>query len=136
LSSAGQDNCRHTVACYDPGYTLVEKLQTISTKFRKQQETGDFPVKFLRHYYDVYSLLKRPEVQAFIGTDAYNAHKAKRFPKADNSNIAENDAFILSDPETRASFEKAYAATSALYYKDKPTFDQILKEISAYAKRL
>src|SRR5438309_11707640 len=33
---------------------------------------------FMRHHYDVYSLLKRPEVQEFIGTDAYNGHKAKR----------------------------------------------------------
>ena len=69
------DNRAKAVACYDPGYTLVEKLQTISTKFRRQQETGEFPANFMRHYYDVYSLLKRPEVQAFIGTDAYNAHK-------------------------------------------------------------
>jgi hypothetical protein len=31
------DNRAKAVACYDPGYTLVEKLQTISTKYRKQQ---------------------------------------------------------------------------------------------------
>jgi hypothetical protein len=71
------DNRAKGVACYDPGYTFVEKLQTISTKFRQQQETKEFPVNFMRHYYDVYSLLKRPEVQAFIGTEAYKAH-AKR----------------------------------------------------------
>ena len=41
------------VACYDPGYTLVEKLQTTSTKLRQQQESGEFPVNFMRHYYDV-----------------------------------------------------------------------------------
>jgi hypothetical protein len=29
------DNRAKAVACCDPGYTLVEKLQTISTKFRK-----------------------------------------------------------------------------------------------------
>ena len=48
----------------------LEKLQTISTKFGRQQETREFPVNFMRHYYDVFSLLKRPEVQAFLGTDA------------------------------------------------------------------
>jgi hypothetical protein len=75
-------------------------------------------------------------VKAFIGTDAYEAHKAKRFRRADNPNIAQNQAFVLSDPETRKSYEKAYADTSALYYGDKPTFDQILKEIAAWSDQL
>ena len=130
------DNRAKGVACYDPGYTLVEKLQTISTKFRKQQETGEFPVNFMRHYYDVYSLLKAPEVQAFIGTAEYKAHKEKRFPKADNPNIAENEAFLLSAPEALATYKQAYAKTSALYYKDKPTFEEILKAIGDWADRL
>ncbi len=130
------DNRANGVACYDPGYTLVEKLQTISTKFRLQQESKDRPIDFMRHYYDVYSLLKRPEVQAFIGTDAYKAHKAKRFRRGDNPNIAQNEAFVLSNPETRKAYEKAYEDTSALYYGDKPSFDQILKEIAAWADRL
>lgn len=130
------DNRAKAVACYDPGYTFVEKLQTISTKFRKQQETGEFPANFMRHYYDAYSLLQRPEVQAFLGTDAYKVHKAKRFRGGDNPNIAENDAFILSDPETLAIYKEAYAKTGALYYNDKPTFDQILEEIADWADRL
>ncbi len=130
------DSRATAVACYDRGYTLVEKLQTISTKFRRQQGTGEFPVNFMRHYYDVYCLLKRPEVQAFIGTEAYKSHKQKRFPTADNQNIAENEAFILSDPDTRALYEKAYADSGALYYKDKPTFEQILSAIKASIKSL
>lgn len=130
------DNRAKGVACYHPGYTLVEKLQTISTKYRKQQETREFPPNFMRHYYDVYSLLQRPEIQAFIGTDAYKAHKTKRFPRADNPNIAENQAFILSDLETRRTYEKTYMATSALYYRDKPAFEEILQELAAWAARL
>jgi hypothetical protein len=38
------DNRTKAVACYDPGYTLVEKLQTISPKYRRQQERGETPV--------------------------------------------------------------------------------------------
>jgi hypothetical protein len=130
------DNRAKAVLCYDPGHTLVEKLQTISTKFRRQQETGTFPVNFMRHYYDVYSLLQRPEVQAFIGTNAYKRHKARRFPAADNPIIAENQAFILKDPMVRASYEKAYAETTALYYRDKPAFSVILQELGKWASRL
>jgi hypothetical protein len=120
------DNRAKAVACYDPGYTLVEKLQTISTKFRRQQETGELPSDFMRHYYDIYRLFGRPEVQAFIGTDAYQEHKRNHFPKVDNQNIAENEAFLLSDAKTRATYETAYARGSALYYKGRPTFQEIL----------
>jgi hypothetical protein len=123
------DNRAKGVACYDPRYTFVEKLQTISTKFRKQQESGESPVEFMRHYYDVHGLLQRPDVQTFVGTDAYKAHKTRRFPRADNQNIAHNEAFILSDAATRKLYEEAYVASGVLYYGDKPSFQQILDEI-------
>lgn len=130
------DNRAKGVACYHPGHTLVEKLQAISTKFRQQQETGTFPPNFMRHYYDVYSLLQDPTVQAFVGTRGYLDHKAKRFPKADNPVIIENEAFILSDPATRATLQKAYAASSALYFRGQPAFDDILTEIAKWAPKL
>jgi hypothetical protein len=90
----------------------------------------------MRHYYDVYSLLQRPDVQVFIGTDEYKAHKAKRFRRSDNQNIAQNEAFILNDPETRSTYERAFAASGALYYGAKPSFDQILGEIKKWIDRL
>ena len=130
------DNRAKGVACYDPGYTFVEKLQTISTKYRQQQKEKQFPPNFLRHYYDIYSLLERPEVQAFIGTDDYIAHKNRRFRSLDNKNIAKNQAFILSDPETRKTYAETYAKTSALYYGHKPTFDQILERVKEWIDRL
>jgi Nucleotidyl transferase AbiEii toxin, Type IV TA system len=130
------DNRAKGVACYDPGYTFVEKLQTVSTKFRRQQETGAFPIDFMRHYYDIYSLLQRPEVQAFIGTEAYKAHKTKRFRGGDNPNIAANQAFILADPETRKTYTKAFAESIALYYGEKPTFERVLEEIGKWIDRL
>ena len=106
-------------------------------KYRQQQKDKQFPPNFMRHYYDVYSLLDRPEVQAFIGADDYTAHKDRRFRLAyDNRNIAKNEAFILSDPETRKTYAVAYAKTSALYYGSKLTFDQILERIKEWIDRL
>jgi hypothetical protein len=130
------DNRAKDVACYDAGYTFVEKLQTVSTKFRQQQASREFPLNFMRHYYDVYSLLRRPEVQAFIGADAYKAHKLKRFRQGDEPDITKNQAFILADPETRKIYANAFAESTALYYGDKPTFEQILEEIGKWADRL
>lgn len=130
------DNRAKGVACYDPRYTFVEKLQTISTKFRLQQQNSGSPVNFMRHYYDVYNLLQRSEVQTFIGTPEYKAHKQKRFRGGDNPNIKQNQAFVLSDPATRATYAKAYIDSAALYFGDKPTFEDILKEIGKWADRL
>jgi hypothetical protein len=130
------DNRAKDVDCYDTGYTFVEKLQTVSTKFRRQQETKEFPVNFMRHYYDIYRLLERPEVQAFIGTTAYRAHKEKRFRSGDNPDLIKNDAFVLLDPETRRLYKAAYDASTALYYGNKPTFEQILEQIRRWIARL
>ena len=130
------DNRAKGVSCYDPGYTFVEKLQTISTKFRLQQQSGESPVAFMRHYYDIYSLLQHRDVQQFIGTDPYKAHKAKRFRGADNPDIAQNDAFALSDPKTRNVYDAAFVASGVLYYGIRPSLDQILGEVKKWIDRL
>jgi hypothetical protein len=124
------------VACYDPGYTLVEKLRTISTKYRRQQQRGDMPVDFMRHYYDVCSLLRQPSVQAFVRTPPYLQHKDDHFPQADNKNISESAAFQLADKKTRELYERAYEAGSALYYQGKPSFTEILATLNKWKERL
>ena len=58
------------------------------------------------------------------------------FRGGDERDLTKNQAFHLRDPETRAAYEKAYNATSALYYADKPRLDEILAEIGKWADRL
>jgi hypothetical protein len=67
---------------------------------------------------------------------AYKEHKKKRFRGGDNQNIAENQAFILSDPKTRKAYADAFAKTGALYYGHKATFEQILEKIGEWVDRL
>lgn len=131
-----RDNRAQNVLCYHPGYTLVEKLQTISTKFRKQQIQGVFSENFMRHYYDVYCLLKNPEIQSFVKTNDYKEHKERRFRKGDNLLISENEAFLLRDEKIRKQYQKEYELSQSLYYKEKPTFDEILKLIQNFADKL
>ena len=57
------DNRAVDVPCYAPTHTFVEKLQTISTKYRRLVEPKEFPTNFLRHYYDVFCLLSQPPGQ-------------------------------------------------------------------------
>ncbi|HUX80568.1 MAG TPA: nucleotidyl transferase AbiEii/AbiGii toxin family protein [Alphaproteobacteria bacterium] len=130
------DNRPKGVPCYHPGYTLVEKLQTISTKFRKQQKTATFSENFMRHYYDVYCLLQTPAVQSFIETEDYQKHKKKRFRQEDNPVIRENEAFRLGDLTTRLEYKKAYKNSRNLYYKGQPEFDEILNLIQTYINKL
>ena len=130
------DNRAVDVPCYEPGYTLVEKLQTISTKFRKQQETGEMPANFMRHYYDVHCLLAVPSVQEFIGSEAYHRHKDRRFRQDDEKDLRRNGAFILADQSTRELYERAYTGTRALYYREQPSFEDILKQLDRQLDRL
>ncbi len=131
------DNRAKDIACYSPGYTFVEKLQTIATKFRREQETGNTTVNFMRQYYDVYSLLAREDVQAFIGTPEYFTHKEERFPKPDLAiPINQNEAFLLNDERLRISYKKRYVETSALYYDGQPDFDELLSRIRQYIDKL
>lgn len=131
-----RDNRALDVPCYHPGYTFVEKLQTVSTKFRQEQMSGSMPANFLRHYYDISQLLDHPEVIAFIGTPGYHARKERRFRTDDNLVIAENEAFLLSDPATRERYASAYQATASLYFAGQPSFDSILERIRRRIDRL
>jgi hypothetical protein len=122
-----KDNRAYAVRCYDPGHTFVEKLQTIVTKFRIQQETGLMPSNFMRHYYDLYCLLKNDAVKNFIGTPEYEKHKKERFPAKDQLILlSKQEAFLLNNAETRKQFEHEYQKSSALYYQGQPPFDEIL----------
>lgn len=131
------DNRAEGIICYHPGYTLVEKLQTIATKFRLEQAKGTKGANFMRQYYDVYCLLNHPEVLEFIGTSEYFSHKEKRFPKpVFEIPIAENEAFLLTSKEIRKDFTKRYIATASLYYQGQPTFDELLQRIAKYIPQL
>ena len=133
------DNRAVDVPCYSPAYTFVEKLQTVSTKFRLQQAAdpvAPFPKNFLRHYYDLYCLLAHPEVLAFIGTPDYEARKRQRFPGGDELNIARNPAFTLSDPTVRERYQRKYEETAGLYYAGQVPFAAILARIAEHIDRL
>jgi hypothetical protein len=131
-----RDNRAVDVLCYAPTHTFVEKLQTISTKYRRLSESTSFPVNFLRHYYDLYCLLDLPSVQSFIGTDAYEARKEQRFRTGDEPVIAKNPAFTLADPIERNKFKTEYQKTAALYYNGQPGFEDIIERVAAHIHRL
>ena len=123
------DNRALGVPCYAPTHTFVEKLQTISTKYRRLGEVQAFPGNFLRHYYDVYCLLGMSEVLAFMREPAYQERKAQRFRGGDEQVISRNPAFVLADSAERERFALEYRKTQALYYQGQPDFDALVARI-------
>lgn len=130
------DNQAKQIPCYCPEYTFVEKLQTISTKYRMQQQKNTMPVNFLRHYYDIYKLLENDRVLNFIGSPEYRAHKQHRFRTSDEINISKNPAFTISDPKVRKLYSEEFKMKSALYFGDQPEFGKILERIKKYIPEL
>ncbi len=131
------DNRAKDILCYHPGYTFVEKLQTIIRKFRKEQETGIRNKNFLRHYSDVSDLLNNPIVNEFIGTEEYEGHKLKRINGKDSEvSISSNEAFLLNDKELLEELKKRFLETKNLYYKGQPNFEEIINNIKTNLPRL
>lgn len=125
-----KDNTAIDIPCYHPGYTLVEKLQTIATKFRQEQASDEQRLNYMRQYYDVYCLLENEKVRSFIGTEEYKLHKQKHFSKQDHEiPLINNEAFLLKTPAIRANFRKRYEATASLYYQGQPSFDLVIDRI-------
>ena len=126
------------VLCYHPGYTLIEKIQTIVRKYRNKDKPGGAnDINFMRQYYDIYCLLDDPEIQEFIGSHEYLIHKAKRI-KGEDRLIALHDhpALLLNDSEIKKSFKKRYVSTSKLYYNGQPDFEELLERIAHFLPRL
>jgi len=132
------DNRALEVPCYEPKFTLVEKLQAVVRKFRMYKQGGpssSVPANFIRHYYDLFQLIDRADVQEFIGTEEYEHFKRERFG-GDDTVVAHSDAFTLVDPRDRAVFEKEYSRSASLYFKGRPSLAEILLRIGRDLERL
>ncbi|OFZ77745.1 MAG: hypothetical protein A2583_00110 [Bdellovibrionales bacterium RIFOXYD1_FULL_53_11] len=133
-----RDNRAQNVACYEPRYTFVEKLQAVVRKFRLYKEGkqgANLPENFIRHYYDLYQLIERDDVRAFIGTPEYVAYKMERFG-GDDPKVANSDALRLNSPKDREIFEREYARSASLYFRGRPTLTDILERIAKDLERL
>jgi hypothetical protein len=123
------DNRAKMLPCYCPEYTFVEKLQTISTKYRLEQEKKIMPINFLRHYYDVYKLLENSRVLEFLGSEKYVEHKKLRFRGQDEVIIRNNPAFSVEDVDARRRYNQEFIKKSPIYFGKQPTFDEIIERI-------
>lgn len=133
-----KDNRAQNISCYEPRYTFVEKLQTVIRKFRlyKEGKTGaNLPANFIRHYYDLYQLIERKDVQNFIGTPEYLSFKKEHFGRED-LRVSNSDAFRLSKPEDKKTFEIEYGRSESLYFKGRPSLAEILTRLKRDLDRL
>lgn len=132
-----EDNTALNVECYHPGYTFVEKLQTIVRKHNQQQAKAKLPENFIRHYYDVMCLLKDDAIQSFIGTEDYHKHKEYKFAgQLKGIDLSQCEAFLLRDKATKDLYQREYEKTKSLYYERQPPFGEILDCIRQNLYRL
>lgn len=124
-----EDNRASEVRCYYPEYTFVEKLEAISRKYKREQEQKLLPSNFIRHYYDVYKLLGSERIQKFIGSAAYLEHRSEMFPGEAIGSLVTDEAFLLSDVATKKRYEAEYNSKAPMYYRNRPSFEDILKGI-------
>jgi hypothetical protein len=131
------DNQATKVKCYLPEYTFIEKLQTISTKYRvNKQKNIDSPINFIRHYYDVYQLLNTERIKQFLQTKTYQAYKLEKFGSLDEPDLTKNPAFQLSMPGEIDKFSKLYQKKAEIYFGPIPPFEEIIQTIQKCAGRL
>lgn len=131
------NNQANSVKCYLPEYTLIEKLQTISTKYRvNKQRNIESPVNFIRHYYDVYQLLHAEQVKNFLSTDTYHAYKQEKFGTLDEPDLTKNPAFQLSEPGEIDKFNSLYQKKAEIYFAVTPSFEKIIEYIKNYVGML
>ncbi|HET6252978.1 MAG TPA: nucleotidyl transferase AbiEii/AbiGii toxin family protein [Puia sp.] len=131
------DNRAPGVVCYHPGYTFVEKLQTIIRHYRQEAADGTKRKNYMRQYYDVASLLDTKIVQDFIDHPDYAAHKANWIRGKDAEiPISEHPAFLLTDAALVADFTERYRKTAALYYRGQPSFAGLITTIQNHLHRL
>ena len=130
-----RDNRALEIACYNPEYTFVEKIQAVVRKYGQFKETGKTLANFLRHYYDIHQLLDLEAVQKFIGTPEYLEHKKKRFKSLDHD-VAKSGAFTIEDANVREQFETEYLKTAPLYYRGQIPLEIILARIQRDLPRL
>jgi hypothetical protein len=124
------DNRAQRIKCYKPEYTLIEKLQTISTKYRVNNGQIDkSPVNFIRHYYDIYCLLNETSIRVFINTKEYADFKKEKFGRLDELDLTKNPAFNLPDDEIDI-FDKWYRKKSDIYFQAPPSFKEIMMLLS------
>jgi hypothetical protein len=131
------NNQASNVKCYLPEYTFIEKLQTISTKYRvNKQQHIESPVNFIRHYYDVYQLLNTDRVKQFLKTEAYQSYKLEKFGTMDELDLTKNPAFNLSIPGEINKFSTLYQKKAEIYFGAIPSFEQLIEYIKKYWNQL
>ena len=131
------NNQASNVKCYLPEYTFIEKLQTISTKYRvNKQKNIESPINFIRHYYDVYQLLNTDRVKKFLKTEDYQSYKLEKFGTLDELDLTKNPAFQLSMPGEINKFSTLYQKKSEIYFGAIPSFEEIIEYIKKYGIQL
>lgn len=130
-----------------PRRTFVEKLFAFHSACELWSEGRETALsRQTRHLPDIYSLLARADVAAFVGSDEYHAlvHEVDAFGlqyfprdhRAPNDLRFAGSSALNPEGELRAAIEDEYARSAFLFYGDRPQLDAIFERIEEIRDRL
>lgn len=119
--------------------TFVEKLFAIHAAYTK-----DLANNRMRHYYDLSRLCSLPEIQSYVGTDAYRTCVAdvkrichESFPDQavpDGDSFKESPAFKTT--EAFSELKRNYKREAEIFFSEPPTLKAIFEEIEKLRPKL
>ena len=128
------DNRPRAVRCVHPVVTLLEKLDALSRRYKRDVVEAD---AFVRHYEDtarvIRALDRLPpiETSALALAEEMLAEKGiAALPSADDPSL------VLDDPEKRASVERAYAKIAPMFWGPRILLDDACATIRAWVGAL
>lgn len=129
-----KDNRPHDLPTVHPLSTLIEKLDAISRRYRR--DGADFaPATFIRHYEDVTRIIRGldalPPLEESPRELAAQMHQRKQIrwiPSPDD------DAFVLENPEKKRAVEGAHAAIEHMFWGKRIPLDETNTAIRRWLK--
>ena len=130
-------NCAVDVWCYNPEYTLVEKIDAVTKKYWQYKNQGKDPINYIRHYYDIHCLLNDEAIYKFTLGAQFRDLLRRKVPRSKCiTQLATNEALLLPNLSDFKVFEKQYKKRDRMYYHGQPPFIDVLTTIRNWASNL
>lgn len=124
---AGYTENRPLVRCVHPIITVLEKLDALMRRYRRDPIEAD---GFVRHYEDIAQIIRSfdelPEIEMSLGDLAMDMLAEKDLGGIPTSN---EPALVLDEPDKRRAVEEAYAKIAPMFWGERIPLDEACRII-------
>lgn len=121
--------------------TFWDKVTILHVEAHRPEEKSQ-PLRYSRHYYDLYQMINSSTEKAAMDDiqllKDVIAFKAKFYPQgwANYQGAAEGKVKLLPEPHVQKILESDYAQMKEMIFGDAASFDEILTTIGKFEQRL